>query len=365
MYNRRHKRINILILFAIMSNSEMELVYRGGMAVQNEEMQVIWTRAREKMATWVKAAAFGHVTLSEIFGEENKSERWREVVYKQLGETIRLSLFLSFSSAVFLFYAMLTWIQALPSFALVGVPIFILVVAYFMRATFRIQRPVSLPFILSIVFLFILHATLLILLIITLKIGWQANTTIFKMETTAKLELIYHWVHLVLFSGTCLLVPVIYLLMDVLLLIQSIIYSKITDRNVAKLREKAKMEDIARTAAKEALAVIDTALQASLSWARTRCETLRNLLVADNAPEVRKKVTPVFAKVLTAVKVWEKAKSMCQFVVNMKDESKVAKEAEGILEAVTAAEAISREAEEMFCQAIPIHNDSKEKKKTL
>jgi hypothetical protein len=138
-----------------MLNSEMKLVYRGEMAVQDEEIRVTWRRAREKVVTWVKAAAFGHVILSEIFEAENESERWRRVVYKQLGEIIRLSLFLSFSSAVFLFYAMLTWIQVLPSFALVGVPIFILFVAYFMRATFSIQSPVSLPFILSIVFLFI------------------------------------------------------------------------------------------------------------------------------------------------------------------------------------------------------------------
>jgi hypothetical protein len=47
------------------------------------------------------------------------------------------------------------------------------------------------------------------------------------------------------------------------------------------------------------------------------------------------------------------------------DESKTAEEAKGILEAVTAAEAISREAEEMFCQAILIHNNSQGNKKTL
>jgi hypothetical protein len=133
-----------------------------------------------------------------------------------------------------------------------------------------------------------------------------------KMETAAKLGSIYHWVHLLLFSGTCLLVPMIYLLMDVLLLSKSVIYSKITDRNVAKLRVRAKMAATARTAAKEAPTVIDAASQATLSWAYTRCEALHNLLVADDAPEVRKKVIPAFAEVLKAVKAWEKAKSMCR-----------------------------------------------------
>jgi hypothetical protein len=171
----------------------------------------------------------------------------------------------------------------------------------------------------------------------------------------------------------------------------------------AKDRARAPVEAMAMIK-KETPEVINVTLKATRFWAKTRCEALHNLLVADDAPEVRKKVIPAFAKVLKATESWEKAESMChQVVVNMKDRSRIAKEAlrileavvvnmedrsritketlrileedrsriakeaPRILEAVTAAETVSREAEKMFYQAIshttiPTHNDSTENK---
>jgi hypothetical protein len=135
----------------------------------------------------------------------------------------------------------------------------------------------------------------------------------------------------------------------------------------AKDRARAPVEAMAMIK-KETPEVINVTLKATRFWAEMRCEALHNLLVADDAPEVRKKVIPAFAKVLKATQSWEKAESVChQVIVNMEDRSRIAKEAPRILEAVTAAETVSREAEKMFYQAIshttiPTHNDSTENK---
>jgi hypothetical protein len=333
-----------------MSDSGIELVYRGEVTVRSETAQMAWTRAKEKATALVKDASYSRIQ-EEIARDRVRAEYWRKTTYEAWGAIWNLSAIVATHLAIF------AWlVKGASLLGLYFAPVWILTLTFLisnsMHSIFFTWGPVRCSLILSIVFLpvviIMLATSLTIMSILLLQ-------EIDEITPTAGAGI---YVLFVCFVFSWFLLAITGALVVALFLVASTIYSKVTDKNVAELEIRAEMTDTTYTAAREAPQTINAALKATRFWTTAGCWALHNLLVADDSPEVRKKVIPAFAEMLKATKAWEKAESMCCEVgVSMENRSRLAR-ATKILEAVTAAEAVSRETEEMFYQVIPCHPDT-------
>jgi hypothetical protein len=142
-------------------------------------------------------------------------------------------------------------------------------------------------------------------------------------------------------------------------------------KDIKAAKERARVLAEMRDVMKKAAEVTDSTCRATRLWCQAKMETLQKSLTDTNTLDtlqVHEKVIPAFFRTKDAIKAWENATLVCQqAIANMTDQSRIAEEAKRISEAVTTAEAVAREAEEMFCQAIshptiPTHNDSTKNK---
>jgi hypothetical protein len=341
-----------------MSDSGIELVYRGEAIARSETAQMAWTRAKEKAMALVKDASYIRIQ-KEIAKDIARAEYWRKKTCEEWGRISTLS-------AVFaVMLAFSVWlIKGAPLLGLYFAPVWILTLTFLisssMHSIFFRWGPVRCSLILSIVFLPVV--------IIMLATSLTIISILLLQEINEVKRTIVIYVPFMYASFGCFLLIITRALVAALFLVASTIYSKVTDMNAAEpeIRARAKMAAIAHAAAREAPQTINAALKATRFWATAGCWALHNLLVADDSPEVRAKVIPAFTEMLKATKAWEKAESMCHQVVVVSEVVEIIENrfklarATRILEAVIAAEAVSREAEKMFYQVIPCHPDTQQ-----
>jgi hypothetical protein len=119
-----------------------------------------------------------------------------------------------------------------------------------------------------------------------------------------------------------------------------------------KAEDRARVSDEVMAVMKEAAGVTDSAWTKTQLWDQAKGKTLEKLLMDNDTPQVHEKVVPVFSRLQDATKAWEKAKLVCQQAMASVTDRSIAEEATRISEAVIAAEAVSKEIEEILRHVI-------------
>jgi hypothetical protein len=353
MYNSNIKAKRISPVFVIMSNLGIELGYQGKAIVQAETMEMVWTRAEDKVTAWGRAVA---AAIGWTSDEEKALARSEVTKAEQQTECFR-------ATALFLV------VIALMIFMLMGVFGIMLIVSFwdkvpiFMKIALILLGIISItPVVISMILGFLIDSGILnrgpapirwltissVVLAILLAISFSIICTLRFGASNI------NWSK----SGGYFIAMITFVAVSSALVITTavaIACHKVSTTVAAKARVKAEAVDTARTAATDATTAVNSAFTGTKTWFQTAMQTIDKTYATAAVQDMCKPKGVFLSKVTDAIYAWSRANAMCKSTTKeaeINDTLEIAMFVVEVSEAVSEAKTLSMEAEDIFYQLL-------------